>query len=157
MEHVASRGRVPQREMEKFMFQTKIITAKICCMCISLYMKNILFMAKPGIPLWAGGGRQNTKTHLEPASGFHPNMISSKLLGIIVLEKKPKFFVCSGGGGGSPNIKRTLMYLEIASKGLTAIIGRASCPWGSCFIWINYANYAYSYFHYKSMIKLKEC
>ena len=66
-----------------------------------------------------GGGGSKTQKHTsEPVGGFHPNMISSKLLGIILLEKDPKFFVCSGGGGGGGSSlhkgEGSLMYWEIA-------------------------------------------
>ena len=51
-----------------------------------------------------GAKHKNTQNQfsssLEPVDGFYPNMISAKFLGIILLEKDPKFFVCSGWGGG---------------------------------------------------------
>ena len=49
-----------------------------------------------------GGGKGKTLSFSsEPVGGFHPNTISSKLLGITFPEKEPKIFVLWGRGGSS--------------------------------------------------------
>ena len=52
-----------------------------------------------------GGGKGKTLSFSsEPLGGFHPNTISSKLLGITFPEKEPKILYF--GGGVAPPSKR---------------------------------------------------
>ena len=108
--------------------------------CVYLYTWRIYYLWQNLGYLFEREGVGKTQKHtLEPVSGFHPNIISSKLLRII-LEKKPKFFVCSGGGGGALLLAKRRKDLNVLGNCIKRIHcdnWRASCSWGSCFIWIN--------------------